>query len=98
VSADPHCSKQVEVRPAPDQNNENIMRRPERSPETIDSADDGGDRFANLHADLKAKVQRIADGRTLENVWHFFNSRRNPFPFNDVWAGQGIWNKMRDSI
>jgi hypothetical protein len=65
------------------------MPQPEMSSEAIDPAGEGNDKFANLPADLQSKVQRIADAGTLENVWHFFNCRRNPFPLNDAWADQG---------
>jgi hypothetical protein len=87
-STDSHYLMLFEVRPAPDQNDESPMPQPEMSPEAVDPVDEGSDRFAKLPADLRAKVQRIADAETLANVWHFLNCKRNPFPFNDALADQ----------
>jgi hypothetical protein len=53
------------------------------SPDSVGPTDEGSDRLAKLPADLRAKVQRIADAGTLANAWHFFDYTRNPVPLKD---------------
>ena len=96
-STDPHCSRLLEFQPVPDQNDESPMPQAEMSPDAVDPTDEGSDKFAKLPADLRAKVQRIADAEALANVWHFFNLWRNPLSFNDTRAGQGALERNEES-
>jgi hypothetical protein len=59
------------------------------SPDRVGSSDVGNAEFAELPADLQAKVQKIGGARTLANVWHFFNHRRNPLLIHNTGLDQG---------